>query len=230
MMIVWTVVSLTCVLLLGGLLYWLLITTEGVFLGRRMVVWLYNVTAHKYDGIKEFDDDAERFFVVRPLRHHLRHIPNPLILDVATGTGRVPHYLLDEADFHGRIIGLDPARKMLVHAAAKLNGYRGRVMLVQQTAVPLPFASTTFDAVTCLESLEFFPSADNALQEMVRVLKPGGILFVTRRQGRDARLFLNHYRSQDEFEIFLTQLGLTEVNSQPWQFDYDQVFGKKAES
>ena len=226
-MINWIVVIVSG-LLLGGLLYWLLITTEGVFLGRRMVVWLYDITAHKYDDIKEFDDDAERFFVVRPLRHHLRHNLNPLILDVATGTGRVPSYLLDEATFHGRIIGLDPARKMLNLAAAKLNGYRGRAMLVQQTAVPLPFADATFDAVTCLESLEFFPSDNDALCEMVRVLKPGGILFVTRRQGRDARLFLNRYRSQAQFEAYLTQLGLVEVNSQPWQFDYDQVFGKKS--
>ncbi len=224
----WIIVIVSS-LLLGGLLYWLLITTEGVFLGRRVVVWLYDITAHKYDGIKEFDDDAERFFVIRPLRHHLRYNPNPLILDVATGTGRVPSYLLDEATFHGRIIGLDPARKMLNLAAAKLNGYRGRVMLVQQTAVPLPFANATFDAVTCLESLEFFPSDSDALREMVRVLKPGGILFVTRRQGRDARLFLSRYRSQDQFEGYLTQLGLVEVNSQPWQFDYDQVFGKKAD-
>lgn len=214
-------------ILSGGLLYWLLVTTEGVFLGRRMVVWLYDITAHKYDNIKEFDDDAERFFVIRPLRHHLRHTPNPLILDVATGTGRVPHYLLDEATFNGRIVGLDPARKMLGLAADKLRGYQYRAMLVQQTAVPLPFADHTFDAVTCLESLEFFPSDEAALQEMVRVLKPGGLLFVTRRQGRDARLFLNRYRSREQFEAYLTQLGLSEVNSQPWQFDYDQVFGKK---
>ncbi|MEJ2747599.1 MAG: methyltransferase domain-containing protein [Anaerolineae bacterium] len=216
-------------LLLAGLLYWLLVTTEGVFLGRRMVVWLYDITAHKYDGIKQFDDDAERFFVIRPLRYHLRHNPRPLILDVATGTGRVPHYLLDEVDFHGRIVGLDPARQMLQLAHDKLYRYRDRAMLVQQTAVPLPFTEATFDAITCLESLEFFPSAEAALQEMVRVLKPGGILFVTRRQGRDARFFLNRYRSRDQFEAFLTQLGLVEVNSQPWQFDYDQVFGKKAE-
>ena len=214
----------------GGLLYWLLVTTEGVFLGRRMVVWLYDFTAHKYDSIKEFDDDAERFFVIRPLRHHLRRIPNPLILDVATGTGRVPHYLLDEATFNGRIIGLDPARKMIELAADKLHDYHNRAMLVQQTAVPLPFANNTFDAVTCLESLEFFPSDVAALQEMVRVLKPGGLLFVTRRQGRDARLFLNRYRSWEQFEAYLTQLGLTEINSQPWQFDYDQVFGKKLET
>ncbi len=213
--------------LLGGLIYWLIITTEGVFLGQRLVVWLYDITAHKYDGIKEFDDEAERFFVVRPLRYHLRHLPNPLVLDVATGTGRLPSYLLDEATFNGRVIGLDPARKMLDLAVPKLAPYRGRIMLTQGTAVPLPFPANHFDAVTCLESLEFFPSDTAALREMARVLKPGGVLFVTRRRGKEAKFFLNRYHSREQFENILTNLGLDEVNTQPWQFDYDQVFGKK---
>lgn len=226
-MIVW-IGLLLGLILLGGLLYWLIVTTEGVFLGRRVVVWLYDITAQKYDGIKEFDDEAEQFFVVRPLRHHLRHIPNPLVLDVATGTGRLPHYLLGEATFNGRVVGLDPARKMLNLAAPKLAPYRHRVMLVQGTAVPLPFPANHFNAVTCLESLEFFPSDTAALCEMVRVLKPGGVLMVTRRRGKDAKFFLNHYHSREQFESFLIQLGLVEVNTQPWQFDYDQVFGKKS--
>lgn len=212
----------------AGLLYWLLVTTEGVFLGRRVVVWLYDITAHKYDGIKEFDDEAERFFVVRPLRHHLRHLPNPLILDVATGTGRVPHYLLNEPDFHGRVVGLEPSPKMMAFAIEKLAAFGWRSMLVRQTAVPLPFAANTFDAITCLESLEFFPSPQKALAEMVRVLKPGGVLMVTRRRGRDARAFLGRYQSVNQFEQMLWELGLTAVNTQPWQEDYDQVFGRKA--
>ncbi len=215
-------------ILLGAALYWLLIVTEGVFLGRRMVVWLYDITAHKYDGIKAFDDEAERFFVVRPLRHHLRHIPTPLILDVAAGTGRLSSYMLDEATFNGRIIGLDPARKMLNLAALKLAPYRHRAMLVQGTAVPLPFPDNSFHAVTCLESLEFFPSDQAALAEMTRVLKPGGVLMVTRRRGKDAKFFLNRSRSREQFESMLTDLGLVGVNTQPWQLDYDQVFGKKS--
>ena len=100
-------------------------------------------------------------------------------------------------------------------------------MLMQGTAVPLPFPANHFDAVTCLESLEFFPSDKEALREMMRVLKPGGVLCVTRRRGKEAKFFLNHYRSREQFETLLTNLGLCEVNTQPWQFDYDQVFGKK---
>jgi len=220
-------VAVLAVAFMAALFYWLLVTTEGVYLGRRVVVWLYDITAHKYDHIKDFDDDAERFFVARPLRHHLRHKPSPLVLDVATGTGRLPHYLLDEATFNGHLIGLDPSRKMLALAAMKLEPFGYRVGLVQQTAVPLPFASDSFDAVTCLESLEFFPSVIDALREMVRVLRPGGILMVSRRRGRDAKAFLGRYRNREQFEVLLKELGLTKVNTQPWQIDYDQIFGQK---
>lgn len=222
----WIAILLTTAVL-AALLYWLLVTTEGVYLGRRVVVWLYDITAHKYDGIKEFEPDAEQFFVIRPLLVRLRQVPNPLVLDVATGTGRLPTFLLEAPTFNGRVVGLDASGKMLKIAAEKIRPYGHRASLVQQLADQLPFAENQFDLVTCLEALEFFPSDTAALQEMVRVLKPGGTLLVTRRKGREAKLFVGRYRSVPQFEAVLTQLGLEEVHTNPWQEDYDQVFGRK---
>ncbi|MCC6604763.1 MAG: class I SAM-dependent methyltransferase [Anaerolineae bacterium] len=212
---------------LGLLLYWLFIVTEGLYLGRRVVVWLYDLTAHKYDAIKEFDPEAEQFFLIRPLVVRLRPIPNPLVLDVATGTGRLPYFLLEEPTFNGRIVGLDASGKMLRLAREKLRPYGHRASLVQQTAVPLPFPSNQFDLVTCLEALEFFPSDTAALREMVRVLRPGGTLLVTRRKGLEGKTFFGRYRNVVQFEALLTGLGLEAVHTNPWQMDYDQVFGKK---
>ncbi len=223
----WVFILLAGIAVAGAVLYWLLITTEGVYLGRRVVVWLYDITAHRYDNIKEFDDEAEDFFVARPLSYHLRDKPAARVLDVATGTGRVPHYLLNAPTFNGRVIGLDPAAKMLALAAAKLAPFGNRVSFVRQTADHLPFPDCSFDAVTCLESLEFFPSVEQAIREMVRVLKPGGVLMVTRRRGWEAKAFLGRYRSREDFELFLRGFGLLEVNTQPWQVDYAQVFGRK---
>ncbi len=91
----------------------LLIITEGVYLGRRAVVWMYDLTARKYDGIKQYDVYAEELFVVRPLLHHLRAIPAPRILDVATGTGRLPWFVLQQPTFQGRVTGLDASANML---------------------------------------------------------------------------------------------------------------------
>lgn len=222
----WIAIILTTAVL-AALLYWLLVTTEGVYLGRRVVVWLYDITAHKYDGIKEFDPDAEQFFVIRPLLVRLRQVPNPLVLDVATGTGRLPGFLLDAPTFNGRVVGLDASARMLQIARGKLRPYGHRASLVQQAADQLPFADGQFDLVTCLEALEFFPSDTVALQEMVRVLRPGGTLLVTRRKGREAKLFVGRYRNVPQFEVMLTELGLEDVHTNPWQQDYDQVFARK---
>lgn len=219
--------SLLIILLVSGVVYWLLVTTEGVFVGRRVVVWLYDITAHKYDSIKEFEPDWEHFFIAQPIMHQLRNRPAPLVLDVATGTGRVPIVLLDEPRFHGRVVGVDASRNMLALAAEKLRPFRHRAALIQQTANRLPFPHNSFDAVTCLESLEFFPSETAALREMVRVLKPGGVLMVTRRRGWEGKAFLTRYRNVTEFESLLKALGLNRVNTQPWQEAYDQVFGYK---
>jgi ubiquinone/menaquinone biosynthesis C-methylase UbiE len=219
--------TILLLLLLAGLFYWLLVITEGVYLGRRAVVAMYEWTAHKYDDIKQYEDFTEQFFVAQPILYRLKHLPTPRVLDVATGTGRVPYYLLQEPHFNGRIVALDPAAKMLGLAQQKLESYGWRVGLVQQTAVPLPFAPASFDAVTCLESLEFFPDDAAALRQMVRVLCPGGLLLVTRRRGWEARTFIGRYRSADRFRILLESLGLVEVDIQPWQVNYDLVFARK---
>lgn len=218
----------------GLLLYWLLVITEGVYLGRRVVAWLYDVTARKYDDIKQFDVEHEHQTISGPLLRVLDGRPSPWVLDVGTGTGRVPALLLQEPGFKGRVVGLDAAGKMLALASRKFIALPGdqncRVALVQQTAAPLPFPDNTFDAVTCLEALEFFPSDVDALQEMVRVLRPGGFLMTTRRRGLEARLFVGRYRSTGDLERILVNLGLLEVETNFWQVNYDLVTAWKGKT
>ncbi|MCA9868631.1 MAG: class I SAM-dependent methyltransferase [Anaerolineae bacterium] len=214
----------------GGvwLAHWLLIRTEGVFLGRRVVVWLYDLAAGRYDAIKQFDPDTESAFVTWPLRRRLKAWPAPLVLDVATGTGRLPYFLLQEPEFNGGVIGLDASAGMLAHAQVKLAPFGDRAALVRQSALDLPFGEATFAAVTCLEALEFLPDTPGALREMVRVLQPGGVLLVSRRQGADASYFLGHTYDRDAFEELLGGLGLVDVRSQPWQVDYELVWATRS--
>lgn len=213
--------------LFGSVLYWLLITTEGVYLGRRVVVWLYDLTAKEYDELKAYDPRDERLLVARPVLRAVRGLPEPVILDVATGTGRVPLDLVREPSFRGRVVGLDDSRKMLAVAEKKLAPFADRVALLRHPAAPLPFPDEHFDAVTCLEALEFFPSDRAALREMVRVLRPGGTLFITRRCGWEGKAFLHRYRSQADMEALLEELGLAEIEFHVWEINYNLVTARK---
>jgi SAM-dependent methyltransferase len=149
------------------------------------------------------------------------------VLDVATGTGRLPITLLKQAGFRGRVIGLDGSRAMLAQAARDTQTIADRLTLIWHEVNHLPFDENTFDAVTCIEALEFFPDTREALNEIIRVLRPGGILLVTNRVGLWARFLPGHTQSRPVFEATLASLGLEHINTQTWQVEYDLVWAIK---
>lgn len=218
------------VALLAALIYWQLILAEGAYLGPRVVAWTYDLVARRYDTIKQFKPREESWFLAKPLLHQLIGVTKPLVLDVATGTGRLPLALIRE-HFSGQIVGLDLSLGMLRQARAKLRPYGDQVCLVWQDASHLPFDDKTFDAVTCLESLEFLPHPVEAVAEMLRVLVPGGVLLLSNRVGGEARLLPRRAISRPMFEKLLAgrDLGpLCDVDVRPWQVSYDLAVARKA--
>nr|HID15091.1 class I SAM-dependent methyltransferase [Anaerolineae bacterium] len=224
---VWVALVLGLILL-GLLLYWQLVIAEGTYLGPRVVALLYDWSAWAYERIKQFDVGYEQWFLGLPLARALELIPAPLVLDVATGTGRLPRALLRQPAFRGHIIGLDLSRRMLREAVRRTAQFADRLTFVWQDARHLPFDDDTFDAVTCLEALEFTPDPRAVLAELVRVLRPGGVLLVTNRVGRDAKLLPGRAFPRDEFEHLLRAFPLDEVKVDRWQVDYDLAWAVKA--
>jgi SAM-dependent methyltransferase len=215
------------VILLVLLVYWQLIIAEGTYLGPRIVVLLYDWSAHIYERIKQYDTGDEQWFLGLPLARALGLIPAPLVLDVATGTGRLPRALLRQPAFEGRVIAIDLSRRMLREAVRKTAQFSDRLTYIWQDARELPFDEGTFDAVVCLEALEFTPDPEETLVELVRVLRPGGVLLVTNRVGRDARFLPGRVFRNDEFERVLHTLPLEDVTVRRWQLDYDLAWAVK---
>jgi SAM-dependent methyltransferase len=216
------------ILLLALFLYWAFVTTEGAYLGARVVAWTYDLTARRYDNIKKFNRRDDVWFLAQPLLLALNSVDCPLILDVATGTGRLPDALLHHPHFDGTIIGLDLAYKMLQQAQAKLRPHQDRYTLVHHSAQHLPFLDESFDAVACLEALEFMPAPQRVLGEMARVLRPGGVLLITNRVNWEARLMPGKAFTEDELQEMLQREGMAQAEFRPWQVYYDLIWARKA--
>lgn len=213
--------------LLGGFLYWLLVLTEGSYLGPRVVAYLYDRSATEYDDIKMFDAEDDRWRIGGPLVSGLMSQPYPLVLDIATGTGRVPELLLSNPSFRGRVIALDISLRMLQEAWQKTRLWAERIDLIWEDASRLPFVEEAFSAVICLEALEFFPHPKGVLGEMVRVLQPGGTLLLSNRVGRDRFLFPGRAFARSRLRQHLESLGLEAITAERWQTYYDLVWARK---
>jgi demethylmenaquinone methyltransferase/2-methoxy-6-polyprenyl-1,4-benzoquinol methylase len=101
------------------------------------------------------------------------------VLDVCCGTGDLA---LAAVEAGGEVTGLDFSDPMLERARAK----EPAIEWVSGDALALPFADGSFDAVTTGFGLRNLANAERGLEEMRRVLGPGGrvaILEITRPRG-----------------------------------------------
>ncbi len=220
-----SVVSALLALALLWLAWWLLIASEGVYLGRRAVIWLYDLHASRYDATKRVQPLYERALLAQPLLDGIAPHRAPMVLDVATGTGRLPLALLAHPDFQGQMIATDLSRGMLRIAARKTRDWSGRCCLLRCPAQSLPFGDASFDMVTCLEALEFMPRPAAVLAELLRVLRPGGLLFISNRI--HTRLMPGKTWNHAQLTRLLRDFGAAEVWAEPWQVDYERIFVRK---
>jgi len=93
------------------------------------------------------------------------------VLDVGSGTGALTTAVAGVAR-SSRIIGIDPAASYVAFAQARLSG--DRIRFEVGDAQRLRFADGSFDRTLSLLVLNFIPDSAKALDEMVRVTRPGG--------------------------------------------------------
>jgi len=103
---------------------------------------------------------------------------NEQVLDVASGTGE-PGLTLSAMLPNGEATGSDLSEEMveIANEHAKQRGISNYQSLVCD-ASNMPFEDNFFDHVVCRFGIMFFPDIESSLNEMTRVLKPGGTLAV----------------------------------------------------
>ncbi len=140
-----------------------------------MTMTLSRTELHEAEVGRSFDRLHERFkSVVRADDARLSALVRALapleglrVLDLGCGKGRFSSRL---ADSGARVVGLDISSAMLQDAAGLAR--------VKGSARRLPFADASFDAVAAVEVFEHLPDLNAALDELARVLRPGGTLAI----------------------------------------------------
>ncbi len=118
------------------------------------------------------DVRAERAAMIRWLQVE----PGMRLLEVSPGPGVAQALLAEALGQSGSLVEVDLSLGML-RVCRSLARRGGRSpLLVQANAAHLPFADETFDAVFHFGGVKLFSEPARALDEMARVVKPGGRL------------------------------------------------------
>lgn len=139
---------------------------------------MFNDISSKYDLLNHLlSVNIDKLWRKRVI-NMLKHQEPKTILDVATGT----------ADFaiaatklkNSKITGIDISQGMLDVAQRKINKMRlgQQVQLLKADSENLPFEENSFDAAIVGFGVRNFESLGKGIQEIYRVIKPGGIFYV----------------------------------------------------
>jgi ubiquinone/menaquinone biosynthesis C-methylase UbiE len=113
--------------------------------------------------------------------------PSDSVLEVGFGSGMGIELLARSAS-SGRVASIDPSEEMVEQAGARhANAIRARRVDLRRGSVEsLPFENSLFDKALAINSMQVWSDAVLGLQEIQRVLKPGGavVLGFTRHSGQ----------------------------------------------
>jgi demethylmenaquinone methyltransferase/2-methoxy-6-polyprenyl-1,4-benzoquinol methylase len=143
---------------------------------------MFGAIAHRYDFLNHFlsgsIDKRWRRVTVNKVRELLVSGPNAVCLDLCSGTGDLA------LEIHRRlnltVVASDFCHPMLQLSLAKFHsaGPVGSIRTVEADALSLPFLNGAFDAVTIAFGLRNLADTRCGLEEMIRILKPGGVLVI----------------------------------------------------
>jgi ubiquinone/menaquinone biosynthesis C-methylase UbiE len=155
----------------------------------------YRASSDRFDKWSDTYENSftwRHFFdpIHRLIAGELGDLSGERIVDVGCGTGGLLRRLAADGEASG-LVGIDESEGML-EVARERGRDIGRLEFVRASAERLPLDDGSFDtAVTCI-AFHHFPDPVGALNEMHRVLRPEGRLYLCDMSGEGmmARLFL----------------------------------------
>ena len=142
----------------------------------RFAQGLFHSLPRRYDALAELLSFGQNGRWRRAMVDRVVPAAPARVLDVACGTAGVTLQLARRTT--ATIVGLDLTEAMLAEGRRRVaqSGFTDRVTLVAGRAEQLPFDDASFDAVTFTYLLRYVADPQATLDELARVVKPGGVL------------------------------------------------------
>jgi ubiquinone/menaquinone biosynthesis C-methylase UbiE len=193
-------------------------------------------TIQTYEEIA--DDYCQVLNDINIIKNHadyfLENIPGKKLLDVGCGPGRDAKYFSE----HGmEVVGIDLTANFIKLAIVNVP----KAIFKQMDMRKLDFANESFDGIWSCASFLHIPKkeAKDTLLNLNRVLKPGGLIFVSVKHGMGEKMVgEKHYQGGEKFFAFYTQQELVDLftscgfdiqqaNTEHKGHDWVNVFAKK---
>jgi ubiquinone/menaquinone biosynthesis C-methylase UbiE len=117
------------------------------------------------------------------------------VLEIGTGKGR---FLLKLARYAEAVTTVDiaPEEQQCARLNARYAGLEDKIQFVLQDAARLPWPDQTFDAVVTMNAMHHIPHFRQVLEEMLRVVKPGGKLLLSDLSPRGFHIMARAHRAE----------------------------------
>ena len=159
-----------------------------------------------------FLEHMHRYLMVRDLIH------NKTVLDIASGEGFGSDYL---AQYASNVIGVDLSKDAIDHAKKKYQ--RDNLTFKVGSTSQIPLDDNSVDVVVSFETIEHHDEHEEMMAEIVRVLKPDGVLIISspdKAEYSDVPQTNNPYHVRE-----LYQHELEELLSK--YFKYSEIYGQR---
>jgi len=145
------------------------------------------------------------------------------VLDLGCGAGWATRLLARQVagGEHGQAVGLDISDEMIARARTSSKGVEN-AMYVWGSAQEIPWQEEYFDKVLSVESFYYYTDQSKVLEEVLRVLAPGGAAYILINLYKDNPYSLRwvdelkvpvHARSEAEYVEMMRQHGFEQVEA-----------------
>jgi demethylmenaquinone methyltransferase/2-methoxy-6-polyprenyl-1,4-benzoquinol methylase len=145
---------------------------------KAQVALMFNNIARKYDFLNHFLSMGIDKLWRRKAVKLLKTLEPKRILDIATGTGdfAIANLKLNPE----KVVGIDISTEMLAVGREKIakKNLQDKIELLEGDSENIQFADHFFDAITVAFGVRNFENLEKGLQEMNRVVRPGGKVVV----------------------------------------------------